>query len=242
MPIATVAPTASAINVFLITRTPFLRDIARPVDVKIIGRFAPQGSDSIGQLVRGIGVRQRLACRHRTWPSIKTIPKLIDVMDRAVMRCLLPGCHLRQTDLRRRRYDPQDFKEEISMAVTLNRRAYEHAGKLISEGRVLLDDRDVWSEHRLRHRKQMTSFASMVFPNTASGIWASTTKRLSRPRGPTNSLMAISGNSTAAACSPRKAGRANTSTTTSNARQRICMACWMAGRVRRLRSAQRRHR
>jgi hypothetical protein len=34
------------------------------------------------------------------------------------------------------------------MAVTLNRRAYEHARKLISEGRVLLDDRDAWSEHR----------------------------------------------------------------------------------------------
>jgi hypothetical protein len=40
------------------------------------------------------------------------------------------------------------------MAVTLNRRAYEHARKLISEGRVLLDDRDAWSEHRPSAHKE----------------------------------------------------------------------------------------
>lgn len=34
------------------------------------------------------------------------------------------------------------------MAVKLNRRAYEHAQRLIEEGRVVLDDRDAWSEHQ----------------------------------------------------------------------------------------------
>jgi hypothetical protein len=34
------------------------------------------------------------------------------------------------------------------MAVTLNRRAYEHAKELIGEGRFVLDERDAWSEHR----------------------------------------------------------------------------------------------
>jgi hypothetical protein len=34
------------------------------------------------------------------------------------------------------------------MAVTLNRRAYEHARQLINEGRIVLDERDAWSEHR----------------------------------------------------------------------------------------------
>jgi hypothetical protein len=34
------------------------------------------------------------------------------------------------------------------MAVKLNRRAYEHAQRLIEQGRVVLDDRDAWSEHQ----------------------------------------------------------------------------------------------
>jgi hypothetical protein len=34
------------------------------------------------------------------------------------------------------------------MAVTLNRRAYEQAKELISEGRFVFDKRDAWSEHR----------------------------------------------------------------------------------------------
>ena len=34
------------------------------------------------------------------------------------------------------------------MAVTLNRRAYEHAKELINEGRFVFDERDAWSEHR----------------------------------------------------------------------------------------------
>src|SRR5467141_1510435 len=34
------------------------------------------------------------------------------------------------------------------MAVKLNERAYEHAQKLINEGKVVLDERDAWSEHQ----------------------------------------------------------------------------------------------
>lgn len=34
------------------------------------------------------------------------------------------------------------------MAVTLNRRAFDHAKTLIGEGLVVFDDRDAWSEHR----------------------------------------------------------------------------------------------
>lgn len=34
------------------------------------------------------------------------------------------------------------------MAIKLNRSAYEHAQKLINDGRVVLDDRDDWSEHQ----------------------------------------------------------------------------------------------
>jgi hypothetical protein len=34
------------------------------------------------------------------------------------------------------------------MTVTLNRQAFEHAKQLINEGRIVLDERDAWSEHR----------------------------------------------------------------------------------------------
>jgi hypothetical protein len=41
-----------------------------------------------------------------------------------------------------------DFKRRDPMAVTLNRRAFDHAKELINEGRIILDERDAWSEHR----------------------------------------------------------------------------------------------
>src|SRR3954469_12787034 len=34
------------------------------------------------------------------------------------------------------------------MAITLSRRSYEHAQQLVKQGRVVLDDRDDWSEHQ----------------------------------------------------------------------------------------------
>jgi hypothetical protein len=39
-------------------------------------------------------------------------------------------------------------KEETPMAVKLYRPAYEHAEKLIDEGKAVYDDRDAWSEHQ----------------------------------------------------------------------------------------------
>ncbi|OLD19151.1 MAG: hypothetical protein AUI85_03415, partial [Acidobacteriales bacterium 13_1_40CM_3_55_5] len=34
------------------------------------------------------------------------------------------------------------------MAVKLNRKAFDHAKKLIRRGKVVMDDRDAWSEHQ----------------------------------------------------------------------------------------------
>jgi hypothetical protein len=34
------------------------------------------------------------------------------------------------------------------MAVKLNRKAFEYAKELVSEGKVVIDDRDAWSEHQ----------------------------------------------------------------------------------------------
>jgi hypothetical protein len=34
------------------------------------------------------------------------------------------------------------------MAVTLNRKAFEHAKELVGKGKAVVDDRDAWSEHQ----------------------------------------------------------------------------------------------
>jgi hypothetical protein len=41
-----------------------------------------------------------------------------------------------------------NFEWSSVMAVTLNRRAFNHAKDLIDEGRFVFDERDAWSEHR----------------------------------------------------------------------------------------------
>jgi hypothetical protein len=37
---------------------------------------------------------------------------------------------------------------DSTVTATLNRQAFEHAKQLINDGRIVLDDRDAWSEHR----------------------------------------------------------------------------------------------
>jgi hypothetical protein len=41
------------------------------------------------------------------------------------------------------------------MAVKVNRRVFEHAKQPIAEGRVVLDERDHWSEHRPTAAQEM---------------------------------------------------------------------------------------
>jgi hypothetical protein len=51
------------------------------------------------------------------------------------------------------------WKAVRAMAVTLNKRAYEYAQKLIEQGKAVLDERDDWSEHQPR-AKQENEFIS----------------------------------------------------------------------------------
>jgi hypothetical protein len=39
-------------------------------------------------------------------------------------------------------------REEASMAVKLNSKSFDHAKRLIKDGKYVLDDRDDWSEHQ----------------------------------------------------------------------------------------------
>src|ERR1700735_1752973 len=73
--------------------------------------------------------------------SMKAIRELIAVMAICVLFYLLRVRPAVDSDQQR-------LQEERSMTVTLNRGAFEHAKELINEGRIVLDERDAWSEHR----------------------------------------------------------------------------------------------
>jgi hypothetical protein len=67
--------------------------------------------------------------------------KLIAVMAPDILLCLLGVAALGK---------PDDPNRRITMAVTLSRRAFEHAKGLIDDGRFVFDERDAWSEHQVR--------------------------------------------------------------------------------------------
>lgn len=55
------------------------------------------------------------------------------------------------------------------MAVKLNDTAYDHAKRLIRDGRAVLDDRDAWSEHQPSARDENEYLAAHGF--AAYGRW-----------------------------------------------------------------------
>ena len=126
------------------------------------------------------------------------------------------------------------------MAVTLNRRAFDHAKELINEGRIVLDERDAWSEHRPTAEQENEFIRLRGFAEYGRWYFGINDENPSRPRDTTNFPMEISAGSIAAACSRQKAVPAKTNTMTSKTRSRTCMACWIPGRARRHRSVQER--
>src|SRR3984893_6327360 len=83
-----------------------------------------------------------------------------------------------------------------------------------------------------RRSSRMSSSNAMASPNTASGIWGSTTKNPRIPRDTTSFPMEISKTSIAAGYCRPKAARANTNIMTSRTRRPICMECWTPGKAR----------
>jgi hypothetical protein len=73
------------------------------------------------------------------------------------------------------------------MSLKLNRRGFEHAKHLISEGHVVIDERYVWSQHQPSAAEEISS-RKMVSRSMASGICAAPSWRLSRAPGNTNIL------------------------------------------------------
>ena len=50
------------------------------------------------------------------------------------------------------------------MAIKLSRRSYEHAQQLVKEGKVVLDDRDDWSEHQPSARDENAFIEEHGYP------------------------------------------------------------------------------
>jgi hypothetical protein len=143
--------------------------------------------------------------------------KLIAVMAPDILLCLLGVAALGK---------PDDPNRRTTTAVTLNRRAFEHAEGLIDDGRFVFDERDAWSENQPSAQQENEFIRLHGFAEYGKWYLESMTKNLRTPRDITNFHMGISKTSTAVASSPQKAAPANTSTMISRTRQRTCMAYW----------------
>ena len=106
------------------------------------------------------------------------------------------------------------------MTVKLNRTAFTHAKQLITQGRFLFDERDAWSEHRPSAQKKNDFIEQHGFEEYAK--WHMGIKP-NIPKDGMSSRMEISRMSIAAACFPRRAGRANTSISISKPLPHTCM-------------------
>ena len=122
------------------------------------------------------------------------------------------------------------------MAVTLNRRAYEHAKELIDEGRFVFDERDDWSEHQPSALQESEYIRRHGFAEYGKWFLGINDERPENTKAHYAFPSEISGMFTAVACWLRKAGPANTGITTSRMRPPTCTACWKAARLQRCRT------
>jgi hypothetical protein len=110
------------------------------------------------------------------------------------------------------------------MAVKLNRTSFEYAKELATQGKVVVDERDAWSEDQPSTQEENEFIDAHGYAETRSGTWESTTSKTKVPRRDTSFLMAISTKSTAAQSSPPRVGQDNTNILILSMRPRTYMA------------------
>src|SRR5215211_3388812 len=117
------------------------------------------------------------------------------------------------------------MKGDEHMAVILNKRAYEHAKRLVEKGRYVFDEKDIWSERiNCLHKKRTSILKRMVLRNLGSGIWESTQMKKKIPKDDINSLIAILPKYIAAECLLQRTEPDNINIMILNRQPRICMA------------------
>ena len=57
------------------------------------------------------------------------------------------------------------------ITIKLNKRAFEHAKRLIEKGSYVFDEKDMWSEHKPSAQEEMSILKSIILMNMGSGIW-----------------------------------------------------------------------
>ncbi len=108
------------------------------------------------------------------------------------------------------------------MAVKLNRTSFQYAKELVTQGKVVVDERDAWSEDQPSTHKEnefIDAHGDAEYPPGES-----TTSKTKVPRRDTSFLMAISTKSVAAQSSPPRVGQDNTNILILSARPRTYMA------------------
>ena len=57
------------------------------------------------------------------------------------------------------------------LTIKLNKRAFEHAKRLIKKGSYVFDEKDMWSEHKPSAQEENEYIKSIILMNMGSGIW-----------------------------------------------------------------------
>jgi hypothetical protein len=120
-----------------------------------------------------------------------------------------------------------DWKRRTFMAVTLNQPAYEHAKKLIDEGRFVFDERDAWSEHQPSAMEESEYIRLHGFAEYGKRNLGVNGEKPENTKGTMSLPVGISRTSTVVAYTLQRAVPANTSITTSIMRRRTS---WKDGR------------
>jgi hypothetical protein len=108
------------------------------------------------------------------------------------------------------------------MTVRLNRRAYEHAKRLINKDKFVFDDKDAWSEHQPSARQENEFIRQNGLAEYARWYLGINDEKGEQTKGHYEFPFGDSKMSTVAGCSARKVGPANTSTMTSKTPRLIC--------------------
>ena len=107
-------------------------------------------------------------------------------------------------------------------AVKLNRSGFDHAKRLVDQGKVVRDDRDLWSEHQPSTQDENRFIEEHGFAEYGKWHLGIDTDANVNSKGTTSFRMATSRGCTGVACCRPRSGRTSASTPISKRRRRTC--------------------
>ena len=119
------------------------------------------------------------------------------------------------------------------MAVKLHRRGFEQAKRLVNNGKVVLDERNDWSEHQPSAEQENEFIRGHGIAEFGAWHLGVDEAHPETTKGHYNFPYGDFWTCTSARSSRRRAGRGSTSTSISRTRRRTCTACCKPSRVSR---------